>query len=98
MRVAGGRACLDRAHRGRFGTRRGFRDKFEAPMKLRAIQGWAPRWLPLLGVLIVIGIAFDLLTRSRLSATPGLACEGEYADSLQVQSLRTRDLEQGPRG
>ena len=24
-------------------------------------------------------------------------CEGEYADSLQVQSLRTRDLEQGPR-
>jgi serine protease Do len=66
-------------------------------MKLRTIQGWAPRWLPLLGVLIVIGIAFDLLTRSRLSATPGVACEGEYADSLQVQSVRTRDLEQGPR-
>jgi serine protease Do len=66
-------------------------------MKLRAIQGWAPRWLPLLGVLIAIGIAFDLLTRSRLSATPGMACEGEYADTLQVQSVRTRDLEQGPR-
>src|SRR5262249_49661312 len=33
----------------------------------------------------------------RLSATPGLACEGEYADTLQVQSMRTRDLEQGPK-
>ncbi len=67
------------------------------PMKLRTIQGWAPRWLPLLGVLIVIGIAFDLVTRSRLSATPGLACEGEYADTLQVQSVRSRDVEQGPK-
>ena len=53
--------------------------------------------LPLLGVLLVIGIAFDLVTRSRLSATTGLICEGEYADSLQVQSMRARDLEQGPR-
>jgi S1-C subfamily serine protease len=66
-------------------------------MKLRLISGWLPRWLPLLGALLVIGIAFDLVTRSRLSATTGMICEGEYADSLQVQSIRTRDLEQGPR-
>src|SRR5262245_20199844 len=66
-------------------------------MKLRSISGWLPRWLPLMGALIVIGIGFDLVTRSRLSATTGFMCEGEYADSLQVQSLRTRDLEQGPR-
>src|SRR5690348_8770675 len=66
-------------------------------MKLRLISGWLPRWLPLLGALFVIGIAFDLVTRSRLSATTGLLCEGEYADTLQVQSMRTRDFEQGPR-
>ena len=71
-------------------------------MKLRLIPGWLPgwlpRWLPLLGALLVIGIAFDLVTRSRLSATTGMICEGEYADTLQVQSIRTRDLEQGQRG
>jgi S1-C subfamily serine protease len=67
-------------------------------MKLRRISGWfPPHWLPLLGALIVIGIAFDLVTRSRLSATTGMICEGEYSDTLQVQSVRTRDLEQGPR-
>jgi S1-C subfamily serine protease len=67
-------------------------------MKLRLISGWLPHWLPLLGALIVIGIAFDLVTRSRLSATTGMICEGEYSDTLQVQSVRTRDLEQGARG
>ncbi len=56
-----------------------------------------PGALPLIGVLIVIGLAFDVVTRSRLSATTGQVCEGAYADTLQVQSLRTRDLEQGPR-
>ena len=66
-------------------------------MKLRLISGWLPRWLPLLGALIVIGIAFDLVTRSRLSATTGMICEGEYSDTLQVQSVHTRDLEQGAR-
>src|SRR5215831_9715121 len=66
-------------------------------MKFRLISGWLSRWLPLLGALLVIGIAFDLVTRSRLSAPTGLICEGEYADTLQVQSMRTRDLEQGPR-
>ena len=66
-------------------------------MKLRLISGWLTRWLPLLGALIVIGIIFDLVTRSRLSATTAMMCEGEYADTLQVQSIRTRDLEQGPR-
>jgi S1-C subfamily serine protease len=60
-------------------------------------QATLRRWLPLLGALIVIGIAFDVVTRSRLSATTGLACDGEYADSLQVQSVRTRDLEHGAR-
>src|SRR5436190_24350602 len=64
-------------------------------MKLRvgAFQGW----LPLLGTLIAIGIAFDVMTRSRLSATTALACDGEYSDSLQIQSLRNREIEQGPR-
>ena len=66
-------------------------------MKLPRISGWLPRWLPLLGALLAIGIAFDLVTRSRLSATTGVMCEGEYADSLQVQSMRARDMEQGPR-
>jgi serine protease Do len=66
-------------------------------MKLRLISGWLPHWLPLVGALIVIGIGFDLVTRSRLSATTGMMCEGEYADTLQIQSVRTRDLEQGPR-
>jgi S1-C subfamily serine protease len=66
-------------------------------MKLRRISGWLPRWLPLVGTLIVIGVGFDLVTRSRLSATTGMMCEGDYADTLQVQSMRTRDLEQGPR-
>ena len=37
------------------------------------------------------------MTRSRLSATTAMVCEGEYADTLQVQSLRTREIEQGPR-
>jgi serine protease Do len=66
-------------------------------MKLRRISGWLPRWLPLVGLLIVIGVGFDLFTRSRLSATTAMMCEGDYADTLQVQSVRTRDLEQGPR-
>jgi serine protease Do len=70
-------------------------------MKLSPISTWLRRWfpgsLPLWASLVVIGFAFDVVTRSRLSATTGVVCEGEYADSLQVQSLRTRDLEQGPR-
>ena len=45
-------------------------------------------------MLIVIGLAFDVLTRSRLSATTSEACDGEYADSLQVQSVRAREREQ----
>jgi serine protease Do len=62
-------------------------------MKLRSAQGW----LPLVGVLIVIGIAFDIVTRSRISATTGSQCEGEYSDSLQIQSPRTREIERGGR-
>jgi serine protease Do len=63
-------------------------------MKFRAMQGW----LPLLAALVVIGVAFDIVTRSRLSATTATQCQGEYADTLQIQSPRTRDIEQGPRG
>jgi serine protease Do len=63
-------------------------------MKLRSVQGW----LLLVGVLVAVGIAFDVVTRSRLSATTAIACEGEYADALTVQSARTRETEQGPRG
>src|SRR6266481_4049981 len=62
-------------------------------MKFRSIQGW----LPLLATLLAIGVAFDVLTRSRLSATTILACDGEYSDSLQAQSPRNRELDQGPR-
>ncbi|HEV3031530.1 MAG TPA: serine protease, partial [Polyangia bacterium] len=62
-------------------------------MKFRSIQGW----LPLLATLLALGIAFDVLTRSRLSATTALACDGEYSDSLQAQSPRNREIEQGPR-
>lgn len=61
-------------------------------------QGWMPRMLPvLLGALVLIGIAFDLLTRTPLSATTGFICQGEYADTLQVQSMHSRDTEQSPR-
>lgn len=63
-------------------------------MKLGKVQGW----LSLLGALVAVAVAFDLATRSRISATTALSCEGEYADTLQVQSLRTREIEQGPRG
>jgi serine protease Do len=70
--------------------------KRRARMKLPT-QGWLQRWAPLLGLLIVIGIAFDVVTRSRLSATTNLMCEGQYADSLEIGSLRTREIEQGPR-
>ncbi len=62
-------------------------------MKFHALQ----RWLPLFASLIAIGIAFDVLTRSRLSATTILACDGEYSDSLQAQSPRNREVDQGPR-
>ncbi len=55
-------------------------------------------WLFLVLALIVIGIAFDLITRSQLSATTVLQCQGEYGDSLQLLSMRTRESEQGPRG
>ncbi len=68
----------------------------QSGLKLPA-TGWLNRWAPLFGLLIVIGIAFDVVTRSRLNATTGLMCEGEYADSLQIGSLRTREIEQGPR-
>ncbi|MEP6653985.1 MAG: serine protease [Myxococcales bacterium] len=55
-------------------------------------------WLFLIGTLVVLGLAFDFITRSRLSATTVLQCQGEYSDNLQLQSMRTREVEQGPRG
>jgi S1-C subfamily serine protease len=66
-------------------------------MKL-PLKGIVPRWMPILiGALVIIGIAFDMVTRSELSATTGMLCEGEYADTLQIESMRTRDIEQGPK-
>ena len=67
--------------------------KTARPMKFRALQGW----LPLFASLIAIGVAFDVLTRSRLSATTAIACDGEYSDSLQAQTPHNREIEQGPR-
>ena len=58
-----------------------------------------PRWVPLLvGAPAVIGIAFDLSTQKQLSATTAVMCEGAYTDTLEVESARTREIEQGPRG
>ena len=51
-----------------------------------------------MGALLVIGLAFDLITRSRLSATTALQCQGEFGDTLQLLSQRSRETEQGPRG
>src|SRR5437667_5866102 len=56
-----------------------------------------PRWVPLLiGALVVTGIAFDLFTRTELSAT-ALLCDGAYADTLQIESSRARAIDQGPK-
>lgn len=48
--------------------------------------------------LAVLGIAFDVFTRSRLSATTSAQCQGEYADTIELQAGRTRQTEQGPKG
>jgi S1-C subfamily serine protease len=63
-------------------------------VKLRSAQGS----VVLMVALIVLGVAFDLVTRSRLSATTAIPCEGEYADTFQLLGLRGRQTEQGPRG
>ncbi len=62
-------------------------------MKIRSLQGW----VPLFASLLSIGIAFDVLTRSRLSAMTAPLCEGEYADTLEARSLRSREIDHGPR-
>jgi S1-C subfamily serine protease len=62
-------------------------------MKLRSLQGW----VPLFASLLSIGLAFDVLTRSRLSAMTAPLCEGEYADTLEARSLRSREIDHGPR-
>ena len=63
-------------------------------MKLRSFQGT----VFLAGTLIVLVVGFDVATRSRLSATTAVQCEGAYGDTLQLLSLRARQMEQGPRG
>lgn len=63
-------------------------------MRLRSAEGS----VALVVTLLVLGIAFDLVTRSRLSATTSSQCEGEYADTLMLLSSRGREIEQGPRG
>jgi S1-C subfamily serine protease len=56
------------------------------------------RWVPLLiAALVAIGIAFDIFTRTELSATTAFMCEGAYADTLQIGSARAHEIEQGPR-
>ncbi|HEY4186525.1 MAG TPA: hypothetical protein VGP07_15720, partial [Polyangia bacterium] len=60
-------------------------------MKLRSAQGT----VLLGGTLIVLVVGFDLVTRSQLSATTAVQCEGAYSDSLQLLSLRGRQTEQG---
>jgi serine protease Do len=61
-------------------------------LKLRSAQGT----LILIGALVVLGVAFDVMTRSRLSATTAVPCEGAYGDTFQLLSLRSRQTEQGP--
>jgi len=63
-------------------------------MKLRSAQGT----VVLAVTLVVLVVGLDLLTRSRLSATTAVECEGAYGDALQLMSLRARQTEQGPRG
>jgi serine protease Do len=67
-------------------------------MKFRpfGLFGFIRGWVPLVASLVAIGLAFDVLTRSRLSATTVLACDGEYSDSLQAQTPRNRELDRGP--
>jgi serine protease Do len=43
------------------------------------------------------GLAVGILAHPELSAATTLACEGSYADTLQIESARTREIEQGPR-
>jgi hypothetical protein len=47
--------------------------------------------------IVITGISAAALARSDLSTTTALICEGAYADTLQVESARTRELEQGPK-
>ena len=63
-------------------------------MKLRSAQGT----VFLAGMLVVLVVGFDVATRSRLSATTAVQCEGAYGDTLQLLALRGRQTEQGPRG
>lgn len=63
-------------------------------VKLRSAEGTVVLALTL--VVLVVGL--DLITRSRLSATTAVPCEGAYGDTLQLMSLRARQTEQGPHG
>src|SRR4051812_21650958 len=56
----------------RAGLLAGLRHGRCADVKLRSAQGS----LVLMVALIVLGVAFDLITRSRLSATTTIPCEG----------------------
>jgi S1-C subfamily serine protease len=61
-------------------------------------MAFVPRWVPLLiSVLVVTEIAFDMFARRELSATTALMCEGAYADTLQIESSRAHEIDQGPR-
>jgi len=50
-----------------------------------------------LGV-VLVGLAVDVLWRSRLSATTTLKCDSEYSDTFEGESGRDREIEKGLRG
>lgn len=74
-----------------FGGRRGAGSRWRSPWAVIGSLGT-------LFSLALAGIGIDLVSRSRLSATTTAQCQGDYGDTLDLVSLRTRETEQGPRG
>src|SRR5262245_17337796 len=64
------------------------------PPPMRPSKGSIALLASLLAVAVSVAVLFKW---SRTSANPALQCLGEYADSLQGQSARMRELEQGAR-
>src|SRR3712207_5428071 len=56
-----------------------------------------PRPFTMAALVVGAGVlTATLLVRQAPSAKPALACDGEYADSLQLEIPRLRQIEQGP--
>ncbi len=50
------------------------------------------------GLLVAAGVVAGLvLARPSLPGNRALVCDGDYADALQLQSIKLREIEQGPR-